>query len=370
MEKAEQKTKVYNVIIMDRSGSMWDIQRPAIQGYNEVLGGVRADAEKYADKQEQYITLVLFDSSSIDDVYWNANPAEAKILTPETYVPGACTPLYDAIGRTLTKLEKELKNDQRHSVVVTIITDGLENSSNEYSLSAIQSLIKHLKAEGWSFAYMGIDHDVQGVTISLSITNVIQFEKTEAETHEVFVKEKRARERYSRKMWEFEQAMPMASNEERKRYQSQISEEYYDETDSNTAYAGRVTPEKVTNLAPNEIFVFGSNDQGIHKGGAAHLALKKFGAQMGVSSGLQGSSYAIPTVGNGIGPHEIADSFHTFVEFAKAHPEKTFLLTALGCGHGGYEPDHISRYLEEGINVSNIHYPMEFWAAFEKRGLV
>ncbi len=370
MEKAAQKTKVYNVIIMDRSGSMWDIQRPAIQGYNEVLGGIKADAEKYADKQEQYITLVLFDSSSIDDVYWNANPSEAKILTPETYIPGACTPLYDAIGRTLTKLEKELQNDQRHSVVVTIITDGLENSSNEYSLSAIQSLIKHLKAEGWSFAYMGTDHDVQGVTISLSITNVIQFEKTEEETHEVFVKEKRARERYSRKMWEFEQAMPMASIEERKRYQSQISEEYYDESDSNTAYAGRVTPEKVTNLAPNEIFVFGSNDQGIHKGGAAYWALKKFGAQMGVSSGLQGNSYAIPTVGNGIGPQEIADSFHTFVEFAKAHPEKTFLLTALGCGHGGFEPDSISHYLEEGINVSNIHYPMEFWAAFEKRGLV
>ena len=257
---------------------------------------------------------------------------------------------------------------QRDSETITNAT--IEMITDEYSLSAIQSLIKHLKAEGWSFAYMGTDHDVQGVTISLSITNVIQFEKTEAETHEVFVKEKRARERYSRKMWEFEQAMPMASNEERKRYQTQISEEYYDETDSNTAYAGRVTPEKVTNLAPNEIFVFGSNDQGIHKGGAAYLALKKFGAQMGVSSGLQGSSYAIPTVGNGIGPQEIADSFHTFVEFAKAHPEKTFLLTALGCGHGGYEPDYISRYLEEGINVSNIHYPMEFWAAFEKRGLV
>ena len=154
MEKTSSKTKVYNVIIMDRSGSMWDIQKPAIQGYNEVLGGVKSDAKKYADSQEHLITLVLFDSSSIDEVYWNADPAKAEILTPETYVPGACTTLYDAIGRTLTKLEKELKSEENYSVVVTIITDGLENSSSEYSLSAIQSLIKHLKGEGWSFAYM------------------------------------------------------------------------------------------------------------------------------------------------------------------------------------------------------------------------
>ena len=229
MEKTSSKTKVYNVIIMDRSGSMWDIQRPAIQGYNEVLGGVKADAKKYTDSQDHFITLVLFDSSSIDEVYWNADPAKAEILTPETYVPGACTPLYDAIGRTLTKLQKELKEGENYSVVVTIITDGLENSSSEYSLSAIQALIKHLKGEGWSFAYMGTDHDVEGVTISLSFTNVVKFEKTEAETKAVFEKERRARGRYSKKMADFDLASPCASMEERKIFQSKIADEFYDE---------------------------------------------------------------------------------------------------------------------------------------------
>ena len=58
------------------------------------------------------------------------------------------------------------------------------------------------------------------------------------------------------------------------------------------------------------------------------------------------------------------------VEYAKAHPEKTFLVTALGCGHGGYEPEFISHYLEAGIKVENIHYPLVFWQEFEKRGLV
>ena len=152
MEKKNEKTKVYNVIIMDRSGSMWDIQRPAIQGYNEVLGGVKADAKKFAETQEHYITLVLFDSSSIDEVYWNGDPQKAEILTTETYVPGSSTPLYDAMGRTLTKLQKELKDKENYSVVVTIITDGYENDSHEYNLAAIKALVEHLKAEGWSFS--------------------------------------------------------------------------------------------------------------------------------------------------------------------------------------------------------------------------
>ena len=229
MENTISKTKVYNVIIMDRSGSMWDIQKSAIQGYNEVLGGIKADAKTYADTQEHFMTLVLFDSTSIDNVYWNEDPAKAAILTSETYVPGAATPLYDAIGQTLTSLEKELRGDPNVSVIVTIITDGLENSSTEYSLKAVKALIQHLKDEGWSFAYMGTDHDVDGVTVSLSITNVVKFEKTEAETQAVFEKEKHARARHARMLSQFDAAMPCASAAERKAYRKRLSEEYYKE---------------------------------------------------------------------------------------------------------------------------------------------
>lgn len=229
MEQEIKKTKVYNVIIMDRSGSMWEIQKPAIMGYNEVLGGVKAAATKFAETQEQFMTLVLFDSSSIDEVYWNANPADAAILSEETYVPGACTPLYDAVGRTLTKLEKELKGDDNHSVVVTIITDGYENDSHEYNLAAVKSLIVHLKKEGWSFAYMGTDHDVEGVTVSLSITNVVKFEKTEAETLKSFKKERHAREMWSHKMDAFNRASPCATMEERVCFNAELADEYYGE---------------------------------------------------------------------------------------------------------------------------------------------
>ena len=229
MENTSSKTKVYNVIIMDRSGSMWDIQKSAIQGFNEVLGGIKADAVTYADTQEHFMTLVLFDSTSVDNVYWNADPAKVPILTSETYVPGAATPLYDAIGRALTRMEKELHGDANHSVIVTIITDGYENSSKEYSLNAVKALINHLKEEGWSFAYMGTDHDVEGVTMSLSITNVVKIEKTEAETQAVFEKERRARGRYLGKMFDFAKSHPEAGYEDMKIFHSKIASEYYDE---------------------------------------------------------------------------------------------------------------------------------------------
>ena len=217
MEKNIEKTKVYNVIIMDRSGSMWDIQKPAIMGFNEVLGGVKAARTKYAETQEQYITLVLFDSASIDEVYWNADPAKAEHLTSKTYVPGSATPLYDAMGRTLTKLEKELKGDENHSVLVTVITDGYENDSREYSLAAVKALVEHLK------------DDVHAVSIDLSITNVVKFEKTAEETLETFKKERRARERWAEEECLYNLSCPDATFEDRIRAQKERAKRYYKE---------------------------------------------------------------------------------------------------------------------------------------------
>jgi hypothetical protein len=372
MEKTTEKTKVYNVIIMDRSGSMWSIQKPAIMGFNEVLGGVKAARTKYAETQEQFITLVLFDSASIDEVYWNADPSRAEHLTEETYVPGAATPLYDAMGRTLTKLEKELKGDENHSVVVTVITDGYENDSHEYDMASIKALVEHLKDEGWSFAYMGTDHDVHGVSVSLSITNVIKFEKTEAETIETFRKERRARERWAAEENAFNLACPQATYEEKLRSKKERAARFYQEDPipGYGKYEGRIASDLIRRLGRYEVFVFGSNDQGLHNGGAALKAVQRFGARMGVAEGPQGQSYAIPTVGANIGPDEIRAAFRRLVDYARQHPELTFLVTALGCGHGGYTAETMAPLLSDGIHVENIHYPFDFWQVYEKRGLI
>ena len=357
MEKKQAKTTVYNVIIMDRSGSMWEIQRSAINGYNEVLGEIKAAKKQYAESQDHHITLVLFDSSAVENVYWNADPDKAEILTTKTYVPGASTPLYDAIGKTMTRLQSELEGQKNYSVVVTIITDGYENSSKEYSLRSIKALIEHLTAEGWSFAYMGTDHDVESVTVSLSIDNVMKFAKTEEDTRRSFRKERNARAYHSAMLAKYDMAYPEASWEDKKNYMASLSKEYYKEKPE--IPSKRITPDRITDLNPGEIFVFGSNEQGQHAGGAARIAYEKFGAEWGRGVGPQGHSYAIPTMQGGV--ETIKPYVDSFIDFAKGNPENRFLVTRIGCGIAGFTDAEIAPLFKDAIAVDNITLPKEFW---------
>ena len=117
----------------------------------------------------------------------------------------------------------------------------------------------------------------------------------------------------------------------------------------------RTTPEFITSLEPNEIFVFGSNLRGMHGGGAAYIAYRKFGAIMGQGVGLQGQSYAIPTMQGGV--ETIRPFVVEFIQFAKQHPELTFLVTRIGCGIAGFTDDEISPLFEEAHSVENIVLP-------------
>ena len=117
----------------------------------------------------------------------------------------------------------------------------------------------------------------------------------------------------------------------------------------------RTTSERITSLEPNEIFVFGSNLKGMHGGGAAYIAYRKFGAIMGQGVGLQGQSYAIPTMQGGV--ETIRPYVDEFIEFAKQHPELTFLVTRIGCGIAGFTDDEISPLFAEAHGVENIVLP-------------
>jgi len=117
----------------------------------------------------------------------------------------------------------------------------------------------------------------------------------------------------------------------------------------------RTTPERITSLEPNEIFVFGSNLKGMHGGGAAYIAYRKFGAIMGQGVGLQGQSYAIPTMQGGV--ETIRPYVDEFILFAKQHPELTFLVTRIGCGIAGFTDDEISPLFAEAHGVENIVLP-------------
>ena len=121
----------------------------------------------------------------------------------------------------------------------------------------------------------------------------------------------------------------------------------------------RTTPERITELGPNEIFVFGSNLQGMHGGGAAYIAYSKFGAIMGQGVGLQGQSYGIPTMQGGV--ETIRPYVDEVIEVAKAHQELTFLVTRIGCGIAGFTDEEISPLFEEARDVENIVLP-EGWS--------
>ena len=117
----------------------------------------------------------------------------------------------------------------------------------------------------------------------------------------------------------------------------------------------RTTPEFITELQPGEIFVFGSNLRGMHGGGAAYIAYRKFGAVMGQGVGLQGQSYAIPTMQGGV--ETIRPYVDEFIAFAKEHQELTFLVTRIGCGIAGFSDYEIAPLFEKAHDVANIVLP-------------
>lgn len=126
---------------------------------------------------------------------------------------------------------------------------------------------------------------------------------------------------------------------------------------------GRVTPEWIDDLQENQVFVFGSNLAGMHGGGAARIARLRFGAVMGNGVGMQGRSYAIPTMQGGT--ETIRPYVNDFIAYAKEHPELTFLVTPIGCGIAGFEPEDIAPLFEEASNVENIWLPNSFWEVLE-----
>jgi hypothetical protein len=122
----------------------------------------------------------------------------------------------------------------------------------------------------------------------------------------------------------------------------------------------RVASDRIATLGKNEIFVFGSNIQGAHGGGAAWYAHKNFGAEWGVGEGLTGRTYALPTME---GKASLKKAVDHFIACAKQHPELTFLVTAVGCGIAGYRPNEVAPLFKEATSLENVFLPEVFYSS-------
>ena len=124
------------------------------------------------------------------------------------------------------------------------------------------------------------------------------------------------------------------------------------------AMINRIAPDRISELKDNEIFVFGSNLDGSHGGGAAAVAAKMFGAIWGQGVGLQGQSYGIPTMHGGV--DEIKPYVDDFIEFAKQNQTLTFLVTRIGCGIAGFSEEEMAPLFAAAVSVENIYLPDTF----------
>lgn len=187
--------RVFNLLVVDESGSMSIIERQALVGINETLSTIQK-MQKAHKNLEQRVTLITFDSTHKNLFYDNVSAHHIHALRAKNYNPCGGTPLYDAIGMGIAKINAQAT--EADSVLVTIITDGEENCSTEYSLRMIKNLINKLKKQNWTFTFIGTeDLDVESIATGLGIDNHLRFQEDEAGTREMFAQENRARERYN-----------------------------------------------------------------------------------------------------------------------------------------------------------------------------
>lgn len=223
-----EKTRVYNLIVLDKSGSMSIVRKEAINGCNETIGSIRAAQQKHKDTQEHFISLATFCECGIEMKYDKTPIKAAQMLEWDDYAPCCGTPLFDAIGKSVNRLKRYIKVISEvvdTAVLVTIITDGEENASREWTSPAIKKLIDECKEEGWMFSFIGAGEEVLSIATTISITNTVLWEQTSEGTKEIFDNENKARDRFYESM-----AMPCCCEADfsvRKEMRKRFAKEYY-----------------------------------------------------------------------------------------------------------------------------------------------
>lgn len=341
----------HNLIILDESGSMSCVRSQTISGCNETLNSIRNTAKEQPD-MKQFVSIYCFDTTNSRYIFQDVSIEETHDLTEKDYSPNSCTPLYDAVGYTVTQLRKLIEKTSS-AAVVTIITDGEENASRKWNHQAVVELIDSLKKKGWVFTFIGANIDVEQTAQGLGINSYSRFEQTDEGMSRMFEEERRSRRAYYSKVNYLNDLLDFASMplEEREEQLGAMNHNYFVERE-------RVALDVIHSLEENEVFVFGSNIHGHHNGGAARFALDQFGALNGQSEGIQGQSYAIPTDGNTF--EELKEAVGRFTDYVVMHPQNKFMLTAVGCGAAGYSVDQIAPLFTQAYSFGNVYVPQSF----------
>lgn len=186
-------TKIHNLIIVDESGSMHSLYNAALSGMNETLETI-GESAKECPEQTQEVTLITFDTGHYNKIFDGVTADKTRKITQQDYRPNGCTPLYDALGKALTELEPKVKENE--AVLVTVITDGYENASCEYSLRDIRALVERLDSAGWLFSYIGANQDSSKVGQEMGISDTLDFCANEDSMHQMWEHQNKARKVY------------------------------------------------------------------------------------------------------------------------------------------------------------------------------
>ena len=210
-------TKIYNLVILDRSGSMTPLREVAVQGYNETLDVIRNAQKQYNLEQQKLVTLTLF-NHEITNVFDCDTIQNMPNLLLTEYNPIGATAMLDAIGVSLTKLKNKLDNLQNATAVVTIISDGEENSSKMYKYKDVAKLIDKLKEQGVMFVFMGTNQNVEMVSSALHIDDYKVFDYSIEGMKDAWRSGMNASSDYYDRMSQYNKDTRNMSKEDRNRY--------------------------------------------------------------------------------------------------------------------------------------------------------
>jgi hypothetical protein len=256
------------------------------------------------------------------------------------------------MGFSITALRDIVKEGDH--VLVTVITDGYENDSHSFTAAMVKELVDSLSGKDWVFTYIGANQDSEQVAGGLGIRNAMDFEVTVTGSAVMWDRMNSSHREYYKKV--------------RRSKTSSEAIDFEEDFFAKKQAMSRVTPERIGTLRDGQVFVFGSNEAGQHLGGAARAAVERFGALYGQGTGLQGRSYAIPTMSVSGGnrsdrlPLETIRGYvQDFIMFADSHPELTFLVTRIGCGTAGFRDEDIAPLFAGAYSLPNVWLPASFW---------